>query len=95
VYSPQYGLWLLPWFALVLPDLRLFLAFEAADVAVFVTRFAFFGHLAGEPNGWTDAFSIGYFQIAVLVRAAILLACVVRFVAREPVGAREPVMVPT
>jgi uncharacterized membrane protein len=95
VYSPQYGLWLLPWFALVLPDLRLFLAFEAADVAVFVTRFAFFGHFAGGANGWTNAFSIGYFQVAVLVRAAILVACVVRFVVREPAGPREPVMVPT
>ena len=43
VYSPQYGLWLLPWFALVVPGLRRFVAFEVADVAVFVTRFWFFG----------------------------------------------------
>jgi hypothetical protein len=35
VYSPQYSLWLLPWFALALPSWRLFLAFEASDVAVF------------------------------------------------------------
>ena len=41
VYSPQYGLWLLPWFALVFPDLRIFLAFEATEVAVFITRFSF------------------------------------------------------
>jgi uncharacterized membrane protein len=93
VYSPQYGLWLLPWFALVLPDLKLFVAFEAADVAVFVTRFAFFGHLAGGPNGWTGAFSIGWFQLAVVARALVLVLCVVRFVRREPIGARPPVMV--
>src|SRR5439155_25386812 len=94
VYSPQYGLWLLPWFALVLPDLRFFLAFEAADVAVFVTRFAFFGHYMAEhaggggvPSvGWTDGVTIGFFQVAVLVRAAVLVACVVRFLVREPVG---------
>jgi uncharacterized membrane protein len=93
VYSPQYGLWLLPWFALVLPDLKLFVAFEATDVAVFVTRFAFFGHLSGGPNGWTDAFSIGYFQLAVVARAIVLVMCVVRWVLREPLGAKAPVMV--
>ena len=32
VYSPQYGLWLVPWFALALPGLGRFLAFEIADV---------------------------------------------------------------
>ena len=47
VYSPQYGLWLLPWFALALPRMRAFVAFEIADVAVFVTRFWFFGELGG------------------------------------------------
>jgi uncharacterized membrane protein len=100
VYSPQYGLWLLPWFALVLPELRWFVAFEVADVAVFVTRFAFFGHLAveqarmqGQPlpaAGWTNAVTIGFFQLAVLIRAAVLVGCVVRFVLRAPPGPREP-----
>jgi uncharacterized membrane protein len=33
VYSPQYGLWLVPWFALVLPDLRRFALWSAADLA--------------------------------------------------------------
>jgi uncharacterized membrane protein len=75
VYSPQYGLWLLPWFALVLPDLRLFAAFEAADVAVFLTRFSWFGRytdLGGLP--------VGAFEVAVLVRAAILVWCLVAWV---------------
>jgi len=75
VYSPQYGLWLLPWFALVLPDLRLFAAFEAADVAVFLTRFSWFGRytdLGGLP--------IGAFEVAVLVRGAILVWCLVAWV---------------
>jgi hypothetical protein len=74
----------------VLPNLRLFVAFEAADVAVFVTRFAFFGHLSGGPNGWTEPFTIGYFQIAVLVRAAILVACVIRFVRGSPAPSEAP-----
>ena len=93
VYSPQYGLWLLPWFALSLPSLPLFVAFELADVAVFVTRFAYFGYLDGGANGWTHSFSIGFFQIAVLARAAILLVCVGTFVvrrARAPTPSLEP-----
>ena len=36
VYSPQFSLWLLPWLVLVLPGPRRFLAFEAADLAVFL-----------------------------------------------------------
>ena len=47
VYSPQFSLWLLPWLVLVLPGPRRFLAFEAADLAVFLTRFSFFGELTG------------------------------------------------
>jgi len=72
VYSPQYSLWLLPWFALVLPRPGLFVAFELADVAVWVTRFKFFGsfeHLPGSLPYWP-------FQTALLVRAVILLGCV-------------------
>jgi uncharacterized membrane protein len=90
VYSPQYGLWLLPWFALVLPNLRLFLAFEAADLAVFVTRFAFFGS-SQATGGWTHAITLGMFQIALLVRAAVLVACAVAFVVhKERVRASLP-----
>jgi uncharacterized membrane protein len=84
VYSPQYGLWLLPWFALALPNLRLFVAFEAADVAVFVTRFSFFGGLSG-----FRGLPFAPFEAAVLVRAVILTVCVVAWVRR-----REPAPVP-
>jgi uncharacterized membrane protein len=80
VYSPQYSLWLLPLFALALPNLRMFALFEAADVAVFVTRFSWFGRYdPGGPSGWP----IGAFEIAVLVRAAILVACLIVWVRRE------------
>jgi uncharacterized membrane protein len=84
VYSPQYGLWLLPWFALALPELRLFLAFEAADVAVFITRFSFFGRLVN-----AGGLPFGAFEVAVVVRAAILVLCLVAWVRR-----REPAPVP-
>lgn len=80
VYSPQYGLWLIPWFALVLPDVRLFAAFQAADIAVFVTRFQFFARYGGEGEGlpfWS-------FELAVWIRAAILVVCVAAWLHRQP-----------
>jgi len=85
VYSPQYGLWLLPWFALALPDLRLFAAFEAADVAVFVTRFSFFGELSGY-----GGLPFAAFEVAVLVRTVVLVICLIAWVRR-----REPAPVPS
>lgn len=84
VYSPQYGLWLLPWFALTLPDLRLFALFEAADVAVFLTRFSWFGRFSGI-GGWP----IGAFEVAVLVRFVVLVWCLVAWVRREPAELSE------
>ena len=77
VYSPQYDLFLLPWFALVIPDLRAFLAFQAADVAIFLTRF----------RGFFQP-SLDLFHIAVLARAVVLLLCIYLYirarVASEP-----------
>lgn len=77
VYSPQYGLWLLPWFALVMPELRFFIAFEVADIAVFVTRFSFFGELTD-----VGGLSFGWFEIAIIARAVILVACVIAWMRR-------------
>jgi uncharacterized membrane protein len=90
VYSPQYGLWLLPWFALALPNVRLFALFAAADVAVFVTLFSWFGRLSG-----FGGLPSGVFEVAVVVRAVILVACVIAWVRRRedapvPATRREP-----
>ena len=85
VYSPQYGLWLLPWFAATVPSLPLFVAFEVADVAVFVTRFQFFAELSGQGPGlpfWS-------FELAVVARAAVLIACVVAWI-RAQAGEPAP-----
>ena len=79
VYSPQYGLWLLPWFALALPDWRWFTLFQVADVAVFVTRFSFFAEISGVPGGGLD---FGWFEIAIVARTLILLGCLVAWVRR-------------
>ena len=82
VYSPQFSLWLLPWFALALPKLRLFVAFEIADVAVFVTRFSWFGTYVGIDDGFAGL-PLGAFQIAVVVRAVILVVCVIAWIRAE------------
>ena len=76
VYSPQYGLWLLPLFALALPNMTLFIAFSIADVAVYLTRFRFFGDLLGFDFGWPQ----WWFETAVVARAVVLVACVVAWV---------------
>ncbi len=81
VYSPQYGLWLLPWFALALPNPWLFAAFEVSDVAVFLTRFTWFGRLAADSGDPAFAGFGGVpleaFQVALLIRAAVLILCLV------------------
>jgi uncharacterized membrane protein len=79
VYSPQYGLWLLPWFALALPDPRAAIAFGLADVAVFFTRFRWFLDLAAPGEGVPRV----AFEIAVVVRALVLVWCLVLWLRRE------------
>jgi uncharacterized membrane protein len=78
VYSPQYSLWLLPWLALALPSLPPFVAFSVADVAVFVTRFSFFGTLSGAEGAPQWAF-----ELAVLARALALAWCVADWLRRD------------
>jgi glycosyl transferase family 87 len=78
VYSPQFSLWLLPWLVLVLPEPRRFLAFEVADLAVFLTRFSFFGDFTG-----VGGLPRWVFETAVLIRAGVLIWCLVAWV-REP-----------
>jgi uncharacterized membrane protein len=86
VYSPQFSLWLLPWFALTLPNLGLFAAFQIADLAVFATRFSWFGTLSGLDGGLAGA-PLGAFEVGVVVRAAILVLCVIAWVRRSQVPA--------
>lgn len=88
VYSPQYSLWLLPWFAVALPNVRLFLAFEMADAAVFLARFSWFAELEG-----LGGVPLGTFEAAIIVRAAVLIAYVVSWVrAREVEAEAVPSM---
>ncbi len=57
--------------------MRAFVAFEIADIAVFVTRFWFFGDFTG---GF--GVSSGVFEVAVVLRALVLLWCVVIWIRR-------------
>ena len=96
VYSPQYSLWLLPWFALALPNPWLFGAFELADVAVFVTRFSWFGRLSADLGSVAFAgyrgVPLGGFELAVAIRAAVLVACLVAWTLsrRDPLDTGRP-----
>ena len=76
VCSPQYSLWLIPWFALVLPDLRLFLAFELADTAVFATRLLW---ISGYLNR-TGGLPVWPMEVAVVAKAAVLVWVLVDYV---------------
>lgn len=91
VYSPQYSLWLLPWFALALPNLRLFIAFELSDVAVFAAEFSWFARVSGFGGVPT-----GTLEMALVLRAAVLVACVVAWVRGREVEAEpsEPLTLP-
>jgi uncharacterized membrane protein len=96
VYSPQYGLWLLPLFVLALPDLGrvraiwLFVAFEVTDVAVFFTRFTWFNTVQYGGGGapfWS-------FEMAVLARAAVLVVCLVAWITGRQEELQGPAMLP-
>jgi hypothetical protein len=61
---------------MTMPTLRRFVAFEIADIAVFVTRFWFFGTYTGMmvlPQQW-------WFEVALGLRAAVLVWCLVGWV---------------
>ena len=78
VYSPQYDLWLLPWFALIWPRFRPFALFQATSVAVYFTTFSWMAHDFGGTGLplWTV-------ETAVLARAAALVTCLIWFIAED------------
>ena len=78
VYSPQYSLFLLPWFALALPKLRGFVLFQLADILVYVTRFKMFAAFDGLPG-----VSPAVFETTVWLRAAVLVTCVLAWIRYE------------
>jgi Glycosyltransferase family 87 len=77
IWSPQYGLWLLPWFALVAPFFAPYVVYQATEVLVFAGRFSFFDRLE-HGSGLT------YRELTflLLARTAALLWCVATWVAK-------------
>jgi uncharacterized membrane protein len=95
VFSPQYAMWLLPLAVLARPRWKPFLAWQAAEILVLVSRFYYFLQLDGSGHG----VGIWWFLTAVLVRDVVLLgyaALVVRDVLRpehdvvRATGAEDP-----
>lgn len=81
VWSPQYSLWLVPLVALALPRWRPFLAWQAAEAVLLLTRFLFF--VSNDVPG--KGIGVSWFLSAVLVRDAVVVgiaALVVRDVLR-------------
>jgi len=60
-----------------------------ADVAVFVTRFSYFGQLTG-----FGGMPFGVFEVAIVVRTLVLVWCVVSWVRRPSVGISTMGLVP-
>lgn len=85
VWSPQYGLWLLPLFALLAPSFRPWLAWQTGEVLVYLARFAFFEELAAGTASYAS------FGIAVVLRAGALAWCLVAW-ARATADRRGPVL---
>lgn len=72
VYSPQYSLFLLPLVALLVPDVRLFLAFGVTEWLIFITRYDRFP--VAPP-------SLGL-ELAVVARDLVLVAWVLAWIIR-------------
>ena len=80
VHSPQYTLWLLPFFVLVQVPWSLVGAYLVADLAMGIGIFRWYYHLhAGLPSGIYDGFAAQAVTIGVWGRAALLVALFVVF----------------
>ena len=100
VHSPQYTLWLLPFFALLRVNLVWWVAYALADLAVYVGVFRWF-HSFGDPMPGESQFYENLMNGGVWARAALLLALTVVFLVSrpaepeaEPAGDREPLVRP-
>jgi hypothetical protein len=70
VWSSQYSLWLLPWFAVTSVPWFLFLEYQLAEVAEYLVRYHYFGAVISG-----HGISYWFLGAIVLIRAALLLRC--------------------
>ncbi|WP_083822237.1 glycosyltransferase family 87 protein [Saccharopolyspora spinosa] len=82
VHSPQYTLWLLPFFVLVSVRWGWIVAYLVADVAMGISIFRwFYLNMSGLPGGIHDGFTAQALMIGVWGRAALLVGLFVAFLA--------------
>jgi len=84
VWSSQYSLWILPWFAVTSVPWFLFVEYQLAEVAEYFVRYHYFGTVISG-----HGLSYRVLGAIVLIRALLLLRCLVSWV-RHP----EPVITP-
>ncbi|MBB5154427.1 putative membrane protein [Saccharopolyspora phatthalungensis] len=82
VHSPQYTLWLLPFFVLVSVRWGWVVAYLVADSAMGISIFRWlYLNMAGQPSGISDGFTSQALMIGVWGRAALLVGLFVAFLA--------------
>lgn len=72
VHSPQYALWLVPFFVMLNVPWRVVGAYLLSDVGVYISGFYYFTVMTTPAPAW-----MGIFEVTVLLRAAALAAVVV------------------
>ena len=82
IWSPQYALWLLPWFALTATRTVPFVLYQLSELLVFYERFEYFERIVD--HGFA---SYTAFAASVILRGVLLLWCVVVWI-------RTPTVVP-
>ncbi|WP_369775546.1 glycosyltransferase 87 family protein [Saccharopolyspora cebuensis] len=86
VHSPQYTLWLLPFFVLLGVRWGWIAAYLVADVAMGISIFHWlYLNMAGEPSGIHDGFTAQALMIGVWGRAALLVGLFVAFLSARAV----------
>lgn len=75
-WSPQYALWLLPWFALSRVPTSVWLSYQLAEVVEYFARSAFM-------TGPTRGLSLGALSVVVAFRAVMLVRCLLVWM-RDP-----------
>ena len=94
VHSPQYVLWLLPFFVLLRIRAGWILAYFVADAATLIGFFRWqYLRVLGQPFGVTDNWPMQALMVGVWGRAALLVGLTVAFLNARPAlvgSARDP-----